>query len=463
MSSRRTTDRALGAAIIVLTMVAPLPFGSNHPVLWLLGTLLIGMVLALYSGLLIKNGRIWPGTMTGATGAMSAAGVYLAWVSLQGLPLSWLGLDPFQTMLPSDETVLVHDTISLTPGSSRIAAIRIAGYGALFFLAIQMAADRGYARRLARALTVCLTAWAIYGALAVTTFDDTILIFEKWAYEGVATGPFVNRNSFATFLAFGFCMAGGLAAGRLMSRRAGPGRTRRTRSLARMLERRRMEGLMMALAALILFAVLLRTGSRMGVLSGLAGGSLTLGLVIGNRSKLRPSQMARFAIAGTLLATLALILFGNILFDRLGSLERDADIRIALYKQIGQMIALKPWTGWGLDGFETSFRAIRTLPVSTDLSWDRAHSTYLALWAEAGLLAGSIPPLLMLAAFVACLRAALTRHSDVVLPAIGAGALLVGGIHSTVDFGLEMLANVWLLLVIVALALSRPARSEIPK
>lgn len=448
----------LGLALVALTLLAPLPFGSNHPLLWLLGTVLLASGLAVYALWLLSKGRNWPATMDGATGAILAGGLYLAWVSLQGLPLGWIGLAPFETLLPTDGVILSHDTLSLTPGASRIAALRVAGYGTLFFLTLQAASDRGRARGMARALAFGTTLWAIYGAVAINAFGDTILIFEKWAYEGVATGPFINRNAFATFLAFGLCAASGLAAGRLMSRRTKSGAPQRTRHLIRLMERRRMEGLIMLLAALIIFAVLLRTGSRMGALSGLTGATLTLGLVVGRRSGLGWGALVRLGIAGILLGTLALTLFGHILFERLGSLERDADIRIALYTQIGQMIALKPWTGWGLDGFETSFRAIRSLPVSADLSWDRAHSTYLALWSEAGLLAGSIPPLLMLAAFVACLRAALSRDNDIVLPAIAAGALLAGGMHATVDFGLEMLANVWLLLMLVAIALARPAR-----
>lgn len=95
-------------------------------------------------------------------------------------------------------------------------------------------------------------------------------------------------------------------------------------------------------------------------------------------------------------------------------------------------------------------------PVSPDMVWDKAHSTYLALWAELGVVAGSLPLLLVAIFTLQALRLYTTRSADWAAPAIAVSVVAVAAIHSLVDFSLEIEANAFLFLAILALAIARP-------
>jgi O-antigen ligase len=67
--------------------------------------------------------------------------------------------------------------------------------------------------------------------------------------------------------------------------------------------------------------------------------------------------------------------------------------RLQLYQQVFTMIKARPLTGFGFDSFPPAFEMFHKTPVTAGFVWDKAHSTYLTLWAEAGLLFGSFAPL----------------------------------------------------------------------
>jgi O-antigen ligase len=97
-------------------------------------------------------------------------------------------------------------------------------------------------------------------------------------------------------------------------------------------------------------------------------------------------------------------------------------------------------------------------PVTANFVWQHAHSTYLTSWAEAGVVFGSLP---MVAGALA--MAALWRKAHAPLPGrsmalAGLGALLLVAIHSLVDFSLEIQANMFMLLALVALGLGNDHR-----
>src|SRR5690606_38321648 len=86
-----------------------------------------------------------------------------------------------------------------------------AGYAMLFFLVAQVSVNPHRGRQMLRFLFWVTVAYAVYGLVSLTQLGDTLLGLDKWAYLGSATGTFVNRNSFATFLAFGIAMGVAIA------------------------------------------------------------------------------------------------------------------------------------------------------------------------------------------------------------------------------------------------------------
>ena len=444
----RSPNGALAVLLIALVALAPLPLGSNRPVFWALGAFLMGLVGALYLWRLQVVAFPLRHDLGRLRLCLGMAGAYLAYLVVQTLPLGAV-FGAFTAHVPQGD--FAHDAISLSVGDTRLAALRMAGYGMLFLLMLQVAANRARANRLGWTLFGICVGWALYALLLLIQFDDTILFLEKWDYHGSATGPFVNRNAFATYLAMGLILGAGLVLGDV---------TRPSRGPRPLFGWPMMRIAMAGIGALLVLATLLRTQSRMGVLAGLLGLGLTVALILLRRrgAGLRGALLIPVGLA--VLAAGGILLFGDGLMDRVGTLDDAARTRGALYMQILDMIAQRPWTGWGADSFETVFRAFRTDPVSAAVTWERAHSTYLAHWVETGVIFGSIPMVLVALAFYRALFLTLTRPHDFVLPAIAAGVILTCAVHALVDFSLEMQANVWTFLTLIALGLGGVAERE---
>jgi O-antigen ligase len=135
-------------------------------------------------------------------------------------------------------------------------------------------------------------------------------------------------------------------------------------------------------------------------------------------------------------------------------------VRGALYTQVLEMIAARPWLGYGAGAFEVAYPLFHQLPVSADFVWDKAHSTYLGLWSELGLIAGSIPLIVFAMIAWLALRLSLKRRADWAAPAVALGVIVAGGVHSLVDFSLEIEANMFLLLALLAIGIARPEEAD---
>ena len=435
---QRFNDIFAGVLVAVVAL-APVPLGSNRPFFWAMWAAIVGVTAALYLILLLLRreplrfalGRLWVPALL----MLGLAGYLI----VQVLPLWPTGLS-FPT---ATGDVIVASTLSLAPGSTWLALLQLGTYVLFFFLMLQVAVNRARARILGVTILAVIAAHAAYALVALTMLGDPLLFFEKWAYEGFATGTFVNRNSFATFLAFGVVLGTVLSLREVLNGdrpglRPGP-------------------ALIYVAETGLILAALLATGSRMGLIAALVGTAIAL-LVTSRKWLNQKGTMRWLALAAfPILAALGvLVLYGGATLERLGSLEGDASIRGEFYAQIVGMIAARPWLGYGAGAFEVVYPLFHQLPVSADLVWDKAHSSYLTLWSELGLIAGSVP-LVILALFAwQAFQLSSKRRADWAAPAVALGAIIAGGLHSLVDFSLEIEANMFLLLALLAIGIARP-------
>lgn len=124
------------------------------------------------------------------------------------------------------------------------------------------------------------------------------------------------------------------------------------------------------------------------------------------------------------------------------------------------MILTRPWIGFGGGSFEAAFTLFHLPSLNPEVRWDHAHSTYLTLWAEYGLIIGSLP--LFAIGFVGWkawqrVGRALPRAE---LAAAALGSIVVAGIHSLVDFSLEVHAVALLFVAVLALGVSGRTERE---
>lgn len=440
----------LGLALLAFLAIIPIPLGANNPVVWSLSAALLGLGGMLYIALLLRvqgEPRVALTRLRLETAALIALIVFLF---VQFLPIGLWGV-PTGSVDAEGNLVEAH-SISLTPGATALMALRMASYGVFFWLCIQVTSNRRRAALLSELALYVFAAHALFGLFSLVFLDDTLLIFDKWAYEGVATGTFVNRNSFATFLAIGLVLA----------------TSNSLRFIARLTERNRKpnSGEKLAKAGLliivtfVILAALLATQSRMGLFAGLLGSSIILVSALLKTGTRRRSVAALTAAFLVLFAVLALLGFGEGTLERLGSVENSADVRISLYQQVGQMIASNWLVGTGGGSFEISYTLFHRWPVSPDRIWDKAHSTYLTLWSELGVVFGSLPLLIYLLLSWRCVRLVVLCHDDWLLPLTSLAAIVVVAVHSLVDFSMEIQGVVFPCLFVVALGTRSGSRSR---
>lgn len=422
MGDRNRVNDIIAIVLMLIIVFSPLPLGSNRPVFWAI------------SGALI----------------FAATGVFLAALAVGKVRLR-IPLKHVATVVGLSLTYWAY--IAFSPNGDILAALRTLSYISFFLLMVQVCTNRFRASWIATTTLVAVTIYAAIGFAMLYGKIEMPAALGLSAYSENAHATFVNRNSYATYLGFGILLGAALWIDR--SRRFSDG------MLALSDEKLVFGGVSIAL----MLVTLISTNSRMGVAAfGIAAGFFLLVLT------LKQARVAFWTMFGVMTGALLLVglvfrLYGSNLLDRLGSVERDADVRYALYEQVLEMIRARPWAGHGADSFEVAFPAYHRLPVSPDLVWDKAHNTYLTNWAETGVIIGSIPVLLGLVVFYQLLRVVYRRQRRFVYSLLGASVVLQGAIHSTVDFSLEIQANMYLLLTIIALGYAeamRPAKRSVP-
>jgi O-antigen ligase len=399
----------IAGLVVAVIALAPLPLGSNRPLFWLLWAAILGL-LGLAYGIAALFGTAPPLRLPLPETLLFAA--IAAWLGLQLLL-------PGAPLTLADGASVTAPHLTLDPGSTLLSILVLATYAVLFLLASQAASDPALARRMLVAIFAITVAYAIYGLVTINA--------DKPFYRGYATATFVNRNSFATFLAAGAAIGAALLAARP-----------RWPQLA-----------LIAIGLAFLLAALFATGSRAGLVAGLVG--IAVALLFTARASLRLTLLA-------LIGVLA-ILFGAGLADRL--LLAGAEGRPALYAQVWHAILARPFTGYGGGSFAAVFPAFQHAPLDGGFVWDHAHSSYLTAWFELGLVAGSLP-LLLLALLARCAWAALADPARRTTAVAALAVATVFALHALVDFSAEIMADAMLLLAVLALpagTMRRPAHA----
>jgi O-antigen ligase len=175
------------------------------------------------------------------------------------------------------------------------------------------------------------------------------------------------------------------------------------------------------------------------------------------RIKARSSLLRALLIAATaalILGVIGIFAVGQDLAWRSFFVDRDSGGRAEVYRAVLAQIVERPLLGYGFDAFRPAFEWAGGDATASLTTWDRAHSTYLSHWFELGLIVGSIPIILCAVCLLRAWTLVRSRMYDYALPVAAVSVILSQGVHSTVDFSLEMPANVVLFLAIAALGIT---------
>lgn len=450
-----TTAKMIYWFLLGFLFLVPVPLASNRPVFYLFDTLVIGIVAIIYILSLATQAQ-HPKIAPVFKIILTIALVYLGIIILQSID--------FNTTLRVLDTKNAHigplafDTISFTPNATQIGLLRTIGYVVFFFLLANTdIISTKNIHCFAEKLTVVFVAHALFGLINLKWFGNLIPGYANESYLSVATGVFVNRNSYATFLAFGIVLSMAMALKRALY--LWPPST----VLQATAPPYKHNGLYFAwhmFGLFILAYTLVITQSRLGIAVGCLGGLVVLFLTMWQWSKLSVPNIWKISLGCitslVVIGVFAFVWIESHVIHRIDALHFDASMRLLLYKQTWAMIQEKPWLGYGLDSFGLIFPLFHKADLPVDLLWDKTHSTYLTLWVEMGLVGGILPLLMGLICILFITKNIIDHTNHNVYnanPIIGLSVIYVGALHSLFDFSLEIPANVYVFIALIGLGL----------
>jgi O-antigen ligase len=419
-------------ALLLIVVLAPLPFGSNRPWAWSLLALATGVMLVLWSW------RCWRASAPPVVAAgrvripallFLLVCAYVAFQTVPGLP-PWLANPYWQ--LPADVLgIAPYDSISIDPTGTTTALMRLLTYGGIFWLSLQTFRMVEQADHATFVVALAAALYSAYGLLMHFTDAGLILWYPKWDHVDSVTGTFPNRNHFATFTGLGL-----LCALAWLARQLGAAANRRGRLIELFLHPRPSHFVIVAAVPICLLGLVLSL-SRAGSFSSLLACVVFLAGVAarasGRRALWLVVLMGFLAVSGLYLAIASAGLLERLalLFD-----PEAMEHRFPAYRLMLDAIADFPWLGLGYGTFEDAFKIYRAPPVA--VYFDTAHSIYLehaielglpaaiALWVSVGWLG------------LSGLRAFRSRRSAWTYGWAATCATLLVGIHAALDFSLQI-------------------------
>lgn len=440
MAKETTKAPRRGGTIVFWTLVTtvlltPLPFASVYAWSWSLLACIVAILLAAWSVRVVLGFERPPRLGLRTTWPVVAlfAGA-VAWAVLQtteAVPPDWY--HPLWQSAGEALGVELSPAVSLNPYETWSTLTRFLTYAGIFWLSLQYCRRATRARQVFVALTVVGLVYAAYGLAVQFSGSQTILWFDKFAYENDVTSTFVNRNSYATYAGLGLLCATGLLLV-LVSDSLRTSAALRERIL-RLVEGLSGRGWVLAVAWIIILTALILSHSRAGFFATFIG-LVVLISVMGLTRSVKGRSAMIFGAACVAGLAVFLVIGGEGLDQRLARTSVLTEERPRVYALTLQAIDAAPWIGTGLGSFEEVFRFYRTPQIH--FFYLKAHSTYLENVLELGLPAA----LALFGVFawflVVTYRGIRARRKDAVYPCIGFAATVLVAVHSIVDFSLQI-------------------------
>jgi O-antigen ligase len=455
-SEHRTRALHVAIEVVALVLVAfsPWAFGSVHPLFEFVLLTGVGLLLVLWGAdMLIQRRMTWRKCPV----ALGLGGLFvLGACQLAPLP-SWL----LQTVSPAtpatvaellplrpelvrpDEPAPVADlpagtSLSLYPGATRLAALRLLAVFCLFAVVRNTIASSNALRRLTVLSVLNGLGLALLALLQFFT-SPRFTLFWTYPTDGTVFGPFICRNHFSFYI--NICL--GLGLGYLLSMRwAAAARRRRNRygppQTESLLQRPTLLWVAAALAVIVSAAFF--SLSRGGFVALLGG--VLLALVVLWVTSPRGSGVAVWLVTG-LLAFGLLAWYGWPQVEaRLVSLWASPaqDGRFPVWSNCLPLLTRFPIFGTGYGTFRYVEPLQRGAGEDPDVVYEYAHNDYLEAAVEGGALRLVLSVFLIALVYWLGFRAyrRYRAHATAGLVLGGLVAFTTVVIHSFVDFGLHI-------------------------
>jgi len=426
-------SKLIFAALVGLIVIVPMPYGTVEP--WWKAAFVCA-VFAICIVALIESLKNPLKRLEGAS------------VLVPMLALSLLAF--LQTLSLGSRTeagLSVWNTISADPYQTRFFALQMLALTVLLALLYRYASTEGRVRVLVYTVLAIAVASAVFGIMRQTTQQETGFLLPLLK-KNQGYGQFINKNHFAYLMEMAFGLGLGIILGGGVAR----------------------ERVMLYLALLLpVWTGLVLANSRGGILAMLAQVVVAVLLIISRGDY----QLPRIVQSPIIRVVLLVVLIAGILFgtfwvggDRLASNFENATAEIAttptragasrneIWRATLRMFAAHPIVGVGLGGYWIGITAYHD--ASGLMTPQEAHNDYLELLSSAGLI-GLAVGIWFAVAVVRKIRQSLGTDTGY-KRAVRLGAVLgITGVaaHSLVDFGLHIMTNAVVFIILIMIATSR--------
>ena len=451
-------ERAALGLFLALLIWAPVPLGSHRPWAWTILEVALFAAAALWTLAWMRGHTRVPDSLRAARPALALYALWLGylclfWVRLPAAWVEWLSPEAYAVhwlaaSYAPDATASA--TLSLDPNASFVFWLKSCAYGVAFFLTLAFATTLERARTIAVTLVLAGLLQATYGSLMHLAGIDLEVFGASIPHAGQASGGFVNRNNLAGFLEITLALGIGVMVGSLTE--TGERSWRQFwRDIAALLISRKA---LLRIALVIMVIALVMTRSRMGntafFSSLLIAGSVAL-------------LLSRHATRSTMILIASLIVIDIFIVGAWFGVEKtiqriqqttvsDVEERVEPSAYALEMVRDYPVFGTGPGTFYTAFTRYRGPEIQG--FYDLAHNDYVQFLVETGLFGVALIAVLPITALTLAVFA-LSRRRDPLARGF-AFAVIMGvsaiGIHSSVDFNLQIPANAFAFMVLLAFA-----------
>jgi O-antigen ligase len=456
-------ELALFWAFVGALAWTPYWYGSNDLIAWGVNALLFPGLTVLYELRLLIGAKRHPvGIRTIALPAALFIAVVI-WILAQtvAVPHSPLA-HPIWDLAAGALGRPLAGSISVNRDLTLLALIRLLTAASVFWLALQFARNAARAALLLDAIAAIICLYAAYGLVAFAMASGSMPWLEIGGAQTRVTSvssTFVNHNSFATYAGLGLIVVCATSF-RLYEREfAGTEGHRRLR-IATVIEATGQKGGLLLAGAFVLLVALLLTGSRGGVIStGVALAALAA-LVLRGGARRTPGRVGIIALAA-LAGIAALFSFGDPFAANLAERGIADTGRMAVYLITVRSILDAPLLGHGYGTFADVFPMYRDRSINEQGAWQQAHNTYLEIFQGLGLVFGAMLVACVLVLVVRCIHGAATRQESMTAPRVAASAAFLVGVHSLVDFSLQIQAVALTFMAILGAGVAQSVSSRV--
>ena len=430
-------NKLIFATLVGLIVLAPIPYGTVEP--WWKAAFVCAVfaicILALLESLKNPIKRV------------EGPAILLPMLALSLLAF----LQTLSLGSRTEANLAVWNTISADPYQTRFFALQILALTTFLALLYRYASTERRVRVLVYTVLAIAVASAVFGILRQSTQQQTGFLLPLLK-QNQGYGQFINKNHFAFLMEMAFGLGLGIVLGGGVAR----------------------ERLMIYVAMLLpIWTGLVLANSRGGILAMLAQIVVAVLLLLSSPGLSSNYELPRIVQSAVLRTLLLVVLVVGVLFgtlwmggDRLAtnfeaatseitsSTTREGASRNEIWRATLKMFAAHPIVGVGLGGYWIGITAYHD--ASGLMTPQEAHNDYLELLSSAGLI-GLALGVWFVVAVVRKTRENLLSDTGF-MRAVRLGAVLgITGVaaHSLVDFGLHIMTNAIVFIVLIMFATGR--------